>query len=87
MYVRHAHLLAGLLVATVGFGQDSASSARADFINAQGRKIGTAVVTQAAAGVRIDVNVAQLPPGTHAFHIHALGKCEAPDFKSAGGHF
>jgi Cu-Zn family superoxide dismutase len=87
MYVRYAHLLVGLLVATIGFRQDSASSARADFINAQGQKIGTAVVTQTAAGVRIDVNVAQLAAGTHAFHIHALGKCEAPDFKSAGGHF
>jgi superoxide dismutase, Cu-Zn family len=37
--------------------------------------------------VKIDVRVAQLPPGTHAFHIHAVGKCEVPDFKSAGGHF
>jgi Cu-Zn family superoxide dismutase len=27
-----------------------------------------------------------LPPGDHAFHIHAAGKCEPP-FTSAGGHF
>ena len=27
-----------------------------------------------------------LPPGEHAFHVHAVGKCEAP-FTSAGGHF
>ena len=26
-------------------------------------------------------------PGVHAFHIHAVGKCEPPDFKSAGPHF
>jgi len=25
--------------------------------------------------------------GTHAFHVHAVGKCEVPDLKSAGGHF
>jgi Cu-Zn family superoxide dismutase len=37
--------------------------------------------------VRIDLDIAHLPPGTHAFHIHAVGKCESPDFKSAGGHF
>jgi Cu-Zn family superoxide dismutase len=27
-----------------------------------------------------------LPPGDHAFHVHAVGKCEPP-FTSAGGHF
>jgi Cu-Zn family superoxide dismutase len=37
--------------------------------------------------VRIDLDVAQLQPGTHGIHIHAAGKCEGPDFKTAGGHF
>jgi Cu-Zn family superoxide dismutase len=37
--------------------------------------------------VRIDLDVAQLPPGTHGVHVHTVGKCEGPDFKSAGGHF
>jgi Cu-Zn family superoxide dismutase len=27
-----------------------------------------------------------LPPGTRAFHIHEVGRCEPP-FESAGGHF
>jgi Cu/Zn superoxide dismutase len=27
-----------------------------------------------------------LPPGEHAFHVHAVGKCDPP-FDSAGGHF
>lgn len=27
-----------------------------------------------------------LPPGEHAFHVHAVGQCTAP-FTSAGGHF
>ncbi len=28
-----------------------------------------------------------IPAGTHAFHIHSIGKCEAPTFESAGAHF
>ena len=27
-----------------------------------------------------------IPPGEHAFHVHAVGKCEPP-FTTAGGHF
>ena len=80
-------LFPALLVAANAFGQGSGTSAHADFINSQSQKIGTVVLTQAGDGVKIDVNLTQLPPGTHAFHIHAVGKCEVPDFKSAGGHF
>jgi superoxide dismutase, Cu-Zn family len=64
-----------------------AQSAHADIVNATGQKIGTATFAAAAGGVRIDVDVAQLPPGTHGIHIHTVGKCEGPDFKTAGGHF
>ena len=35
----------------------------------------------------IAVEVSQLPPGMHGFHIHAIGKCDPPDFQTAGGHF
>jgi len=34
----------------------------------------------------LTLSVKGLPPGEHAFHIHAVGKCEPP-FDSAGGHF
>ena len=37
--------------------------------------------------VEITVNVTGLKPGTHGMHLHAVGKCEAPGFTSAGGHF
>lgn len=87
MHIRQFGLLPALLVVTTAFGQGSDPSAHADFINSQGQKIGTAVITHTGEGVKIDVSVAQLPTGTHAFHIHAVGKCEVPDFKSAGGHF
>jgi Cu-Zn family superoxide dismutase len=37
--------------------------------------------------VEITVTVSGLKPGAHGIHIHAVGKCEAPGFTSAGGHF
>jgi Cu-Zn family superoxide dismutase len=36
--------------------------------------------------VLIALSVKGLPPGERAFHIHGVGKCEAP-FTSAGPHF
>jgi Cu-Zn family superoxide dismutase len=66
---------------------EMASVAHADIVNASGEKIGTATFVPSAGGVRVDLNVAQLTPGTHGVHIHTVGKCEGPDFKTAGGHF
>lgn len=55
--------------------------------NAQGESVGTATLSPAGKGVRIKLNVKNLPPGRHAIHIHAMAKCEAPSFESAGPHF
>jgi superoxide dismutase, Cu-Zn family len=80
-------LLPALVCATAVFGQGTSRSAHADIVNAQGEKIGTAEVLPAKVGVKIVVNVSQLPTGTHGIHIHAVGKCEGPDFTTAGPHF
>lgn len=55
--------------------------------NKDGDDIGTADLAQKDGGVQIDLKVSDIPEGTHGFHIHETGSCEAPDFKSAGGHF
>lgn len=76
-------LIPAFLWATSG----SAQSAHADIVNGQGQKIGTAQIRPSGTGVRIDLNVSQLQPGTHGVHIHSVGKCEGPGFTSAGSHF
>jgi Cu-Zn family superoxide dismutase len=62
-------------------------SVKVDMINKKGDKIGTAELTQVVEGVKINVEVSGLTPGKHGFHIHETGKCDPPDFKSAGEHF
>jgi len=38
-------------------------------------------------GTRIEASFEHMPPGVHAFHVHELGDCSAPDASSAGPHF
>jgi Cu-Zn family superoxide dismutase len=64
----------------------AAQTASAALKNADGKDVGTARLTQTPAGVLIQLSVKGLPPGEHAFHVHAVGKCEPP-FTTAGGHF
>ncbi len=63
------------------------STAKADLTDAKGEKVGSVQLTEAADGVKIALDVWGLSPGPHGFHIHTAGKCEPPDFKTAGGHF
>jgi Cu-Zn family superoxide dismutase len=55
--------------------------------NAQGRNVGSATLSPAAKGVKIALDIKNLPPGQHSIHIHQVAKCDPPDFKSAGPHF
>lgn len=76
-----------LLILNVFDCRADSEMAAAEIINNQGKTVGYATFVEGPDGVQIAVQVHDIPQGFHGFHIHAVGKCEAPGFKSAGGHF
>jgi Cu-Zn family superoxide dismutase len=81
-----------LALAPAGRTQESKSQANTkpvtvEFKNADGQNIGSAVLSSTPKGVKIALDIKNLPPGEHSLHIHQNAKCDPPDFTSAGPHF
>ena len=57
-----------------------------DMYNRDGDMVGTAKLSEDPKGVKIELKLEGLTPGFHGTHVHEIGECEAPDFKSAGNH-
>jgi Cu-Zn family superoxide dismutase len=66
-------------------------SVKTTIINSDRQEVGEATLTDTPKGVIITLKLKEkapgIPPGERAFHIHAVGKCEPPAFKSAGDHY
>jgi Cu-Zn family superoxide dismutase len=85
---KYLTVMAALLLAgTLSAAEAGRKSATAELKDAKGQTVGEAKFKQGQNTVSLSVKVTNLAPGPHAIHVHAVGKCEAPDFKTAGGHF
>ena len=56
-------------------------------VNATGQSIGSVRAWQTTGGVSFHIEASGLPHGVHGVHVHAVGRCEGPDFASAGSHW
>ena len=54
---------------------------------ADGTAAGSAAASAAGDQVMVSLTVEGLPPGEHGVHVHTTGRCDAPTFESAGGHW
>ncbi|HTM95939.1 MAG TPA: superoxide dismutase family protein [Croceibacterium sp.] len=91
--MRHTLLLATLSAAAVALGGCQTTGgvptnrvAQATFKTASGLPAGTAQFLSNGSQISVVVAVVGFTPGQHGLHLHTTGKCEGPDFASAGPH-
>lgn len=72
---------AGILLAA------PALAASANLVDSKGRQIGRVELVQLPQAVLIRVEASGLPAGWHGLHLHRVGVCAGPDFRSADVHF
>lgn len=63
------------------------SQAAASVTDVSRRVRATAIVGQTGSAIRIKIEAAGLAPGAYGAHIHQIGRCDGPDFASAGPHW
>jgi len=60
---------------------------KASLRNASGLPVGEASARQVGDSIRLSISTIGMRPGSYGAHIHAVGRCDAPDFASAGQHW
>ena len=63
------------------------SVAFAELARNDGSSAGVATLSDRSDGLWLSVAATGVAPGTYGMHLHAIGKCDAPDFTSAGPHW
>jgi Cu-Zn family superoxide dismutase len=67
--------------------REPAGGAPMPLVDPAGETIGSVRAWQTAGGVSFHVEASGLPHGIHGIHVHSVGRCDPPDFTSAGPHW
>ena len=59
----------------------------AELKRGDGSSAGVATLSDRSDGLWLSVAATGVAPGTYGIHLHSIGKCDAPDFTSAGPHW
>ena len=68
-------------------GTTAGRTATAPLRTATGADVGTVTATEMAGGIQIRIDARGMPAGLHGAHVHTTGRCDAPAFTTAGGHW
>ncbi|HET7461075.1 MAG TPA: superoxide dismutase family protein [Longimicrobium sp.] len=80
-------VLAGCGATQTGTGSARPREFSVPIYNAGNQQVASFTVTQVSPdSVRLVVESSGLPEGVHGTHLHAVGRCEPPQFTTAGGH-
>src|SRR6476661_1854361 len=82
-----AFLLPLALLSSCETAREPAGGPPTPLIDSSGRQIGTVAAWQTSGGVSFHVSASGLPHGLHGIHVHPIGRCDPPDFASAGTHW
>ncbi len=63
------------------------AEATAEIRNRSGATVGRARATRLGDSLRVQVEAFNMSPGSYGAHIHAAGRCDSPDFTTAGPHW
>ena len=80
-------LIAPLILSACAYGSgEPAGGPQFALVGAAGQVLGQVRMWETPGGVTFRIGAAGLPHGIHGVHVHSVGRCEGPDFKSAGPH-
>ena len=80
-------LIPALCITACATTPGPAGGSSAPLINSAGHPVGTVTTSQVADGVAFRIHANGLPPGVHGIHVHPIGRCDPPDFSTAGTHW
>ena len=86
------HLFAGLIATSLLAGCATMPASHTATVGGtlmmpSGQPVGTVTLVQHGSAIMLHVTAGPMAPGTYGIHVHGIGRCDGPDFASAGAHW